>query len=425
MKKYLSIVLVLVMTLTIMVGCGGKGSGKTDKSNNLKVGVVLIGDKKDTYTKAHIEGIVNAAKEVGINSKNILVRDNIKENTCAKMAKDLIGNGCSLIISNSYAHQDAINKVAKENSDVDFVAMSGDYAAVSGNGNMHNAFTLAYEARYVSGVVAGMKIKELVDKKKIPSKDLDKEENVKVGYVGAYPNAEIVSGYTAFYLGIKSVYKKVSMKVLYTNSWFNTKREETAAKELIKDNCLIIGMHTDSKQVPSAIQKAKDNGTKVYSVGYNESMLGVAKNAVLTSSINNWEVYYKELFQIALDEDDIPRDWAKGYLDQAVSISKLGPEVAKGTGEKVKEVEKGLEDGSIKVFDTSKFTVNGKRIESHMVDLSKFDYSKNPPTVLFKGEKKEAIETQDEISYFSESTLRSAPYFDLRIDGIKELNAKK
>ena len=237
MKKYLSIVLVLVMTLTIMVGCGGKGSGKTDESNNLKVGVVLIGDKKDTYTKAHLDGIKSAAKEVGINPKNILVRDNIKENTCAKMAKDLIGNGCSLIISNSYAHQDSINKVAKENSDVDFVAMSGDYAAVSGNGNMHNAFTLAYEARYVSGVVAGMKIKELADKKKIPSKDLDKKKNVKVGYVGAYPNAEIVSGYTAFYLGIKSVYKKVAMKVLYTNSWFNTKREETAAKELIKDNC--------------------------------------------------------------------------------------------------------------------------------------------------------------------------------------------
>ena len=425
MKKILSIVLVLVMTSTIMVGCGGKGSGKTDESNNLKVGVVLIGDKKDTYTKAHLDGIKSAAKEVGINPKNILVRDNIKENTCAKMAKDLIGNGCSLIISNSYAHQDAINKVAKDNSDVDFVAMSGDYAAVSGNGNMHNAFTLAYEARYVSGVVAGMKIKELVDKKKIPSKDLDKEENVKVGYVGAYPNAEIVSGYTAFYLGIKSVYKKVAMKVLYTNSWFNTKREETAAKELIKDNCLIIGMHTDSKQVPSVIQKAKDNGTKVYSVGYNESMLGVAKNAALTSSINNWEVYYKELFQIALDEDDIPRDWAKGYSDKAVSISKLGPEVAKKKKKKVKEVEKGLADGSIKVFDTSKFTVNGKKIESHMVDLSKFDYSKNPPTVLFKGEEKEAIETQDEISYFSESTLRSAPYFDLRIDGIKELNTKK
>ena len=425
MKKILSIVLVLVMTSTIMVGCGGKGSGTTDESNNLKVGVVLIGDKNDTYTKAHLDGIKSAAKEVGINPKNILVRDNIKENTCAKMAKDLIGNGCSLIISNSYAHQDAINKVAKDNSDVDFVAMSGDYAAVSGNGNMHDAFTLAYEARYVSGVVAGMKIKELVDKKKIPSKDLDKEENVKVGYVGAYPNAEIVSGYTAFYLGIKSVYKKVAMKVLYTNSWFNTKKEETAAKELIKDNCLIIGMHTDSKQVPSVIQKAKDNGTKVYSVGYNASMLGVAKNAALTSSINNWEVYYKELFQIALDNDDIPRDWAKGYPDKAVSISKLGPEVAKGTEEKVKEVEKGLADGSIKVFDTSKFTVNGKRIESHMVDLSKFDYSKNPPTVLFKGEEKEAIETQDEISYFSESTLRSAPYFDLRIDGIKELNAKK
>ncbi len=424
MKKLLGLVLVLVMAAALMAGCGGKDSEESNEASNLKVGVILVGNKKQAYTKAHLDGIKSAAKEVGINPKNILIRDKTKEDTCAKMAKDLIGNGCTLIISNSYMHQDSMNKVAKDNSDVNFVAMSGDYAAISENSNIYNAFTSIYEARYVSGVVAGMKVKELADKKKIPSKGFDKDGNVKVGYVGAYPNAEVVSGYTAFYLGIKSVYEKVSMEVSYTNSWSDSNKETSATKRLIDDNCLIIGMHTDSTKVPSVIQKEKDNGTIVYSVGYNTSMLKVAKNAALTSSLNNWEVYYNDLFRAVVDDEDIPQDWAKGYSANAVSISKLGPEVAKGTDKKVKEVEQGLKDGSIHVFDTSKFTVSGKKVDSHKIDLSKLDYSKNPPTILFQGETKEAIESENGISYFSESTLRSAPYFDLRIDGIKELNAK-
>ena len=425
MKKLLSILLVLAMTTTIMVGCGGKDSEKSNDEKSLKVGVILFGDNQDNYTKAHIDGNLDAAKEVGIDSENIIVKYNVKEDNCAKTAKELIGNGCSLIISNSYAYQDALNKVAKDYSDVNFVAMSGDYAAISGNNNFYNAFTSIYQAKYVSGVVAGLKIKELKEQKKIPKKDFDKDKNVKIGYIGEYPDAEEVSGYTAFYLGIKSVYDKVSMKVSYTEKRYAPNKEASVAKKLIKDNCLIIGQKTDSTEAASTIQKAKDDGTTVYIVGHNTSMLDVAKNATLTSSISNWKVYYKELLKDVMAEEDIPQDWAEGYSVDAVSISELGPEVAKGTDKKVTEVEQGLKDGSIQVFDTSKFTVKGKKINSYMVDLSKIDSSKNPPVVLFQGEKKETIENNNEISYFSESTLRSAPYFDLRIDGIKELNSKK
>ncbi len=422
MKKLLSLVLavVLVVSAFTFVGCGSKDSGK---ASGLKVGCIMVGDKQETYTKAHIDGILEAAKKVGIKETDIIWKYDVKEDdSCAKAAKELIGNGCSLIIANSYGHQDYMAKVAKENPKIDFVSMTGDYAAVSGLDNFYNAFTNIYEARFVSGVVAGMKIKELADSKKISAKSYTKDKKVKVGYVGAFPYAEVVSGYTAFFLGIQSVYKDVDMEVYYTNSWFDPKKEAAAADKFIKDNCVIIGQHADSTGAPSTIQKAKDNGTTVYSVGYNMSMLDVAKTAALTSPLNNWEVYYTELFQDKLDDKDLPQDWAKGYADDAVSISELGPEVAKGTDKKVEEVQNGIKDGSIHVFDTSKFTVKGKEVKSEMFDLSFIDFKTGK--VIYKGEKKETIEKKDGVSYFSESTLRSAPYFQLRIDGITELNAE-
>lgn len=421
MKKLLSLVLVLAMTAALMVGCGSsKDSGK---AGELKVGCIMVGDDQETYTKAHIDGIIEAAKKVGIPEKNLIWKYAVKEDdSCAKAAKELIGNGCSLIISNSYGHQDYIAKVAKENPKVNFVAMTGDFAAISGLDNMYNAFTNIYEARYVSGVVAGMKIKELADAKKIPAKSINKDGKVKVGYVGAFPYAEVVSGYTAFFLGIQSVYKDVAMDVYYTNSWFDPKKEAAAADKFIKDNCIIVGQHADSTGAPSTVQKAKDNGTEVYSVGYNMDMLSVAKTAALTSPLNNWKVCYTDILQAAVDGKDIPQDWAEGYAKDAVSISKLGPEAAKGTDAKVKEVEKGIKDGSIKVFDTSSFTVKGKNVKSEKVDLSYMDFSANPPKVVYKGDKVEAIKSESGKTFFSESTLRSAPYFQLRIDGITELN---
>ena len=441
MKKLLSLVLALALVVSAftLTGCGSKDSSKSD--SDLKVGCIMVGDDQETYTKAHIDGIIEAAKEVGIPESNLIWKYAVKEDdSCAKAAKELIGNGCSLIIANSYGHQDYIAKVAKENPKVNFVSMTGDFAAISGLDNMYNAFTNIYEARFVSGVVAGMKIKELADAKKIPEKSINKDGKVKVGYVGAYPYAEVVSGYTAFFLGIQSVYKDVAMDVSYTNSWFDPKKEAAAADKFIKDNCVVIGQHADSTGAPSTIQKAKDKGSLVYSVGYNMDMLPVAKTAALTSPLNNWKVCYKDILQAAADGKDIPQDWAKGYADDAVSISKLGPEAAKGTDAKVEEVIKGIKDGSLKVFDTKSFTITGDSVKATKdptkgsitdleldkdgvvtkatKDFSYMDFTANPPKVVYKGEVKDTIKDGE----FSESTLRSAPYFSLRIDGITELN---
>ena len=318
--------------------------------------------------------------------------------------------------------------------------MTGDYAAISGCDNFYNAFTKVYESRYVSGVVAGMKIAELVKEDKIPATGYDADGNVKVGYVGAYPYAEVVSGYTAFYLGIKSVYDKVAMEVSYTDSWFDIEGEGAAAESLMADGCVIIGQHADSTGAPSAVQAAQDSSNTVaFSVGYNVDMLDVAKTAALTSATNNWAAYYTTLFKAYEDGKEIPQNWAEGYDADAVAITKLGDSCAEGTAEKVAEVEAALKDGSLHVFDTSKFTVTGKNVKknedngldleiddngavtSNKIDLSIIDFATGD--VTYKGDTVEAIVKDDNgATYFDESSFRSAPYFQIRIDGITELN---
>ena len=433
MKKIVSAFLTAALAVSMLVGCGsgnagagaGTEGGSAAEATDLKIGVILVGDETETYTKAHIDGINEAADSLGIPRDNIQWKERVEESEdCYDAAKALIADGCTLVISNSYGHQDFMAEAAEEFSDVNFVAMTGDYAAISGLDNFYNAFTNVYESRYVSGVVAGMKVAELDAAGEIPAEGYDENGNVKIGYVGAYPYAEVVSGYTAFYLGIQSVFPNVVMDVQYTNSWFDIEGEAAAADVLIKRGCVVIGQHADSTGAPDTVEKAWQNGQVVYSVGYNMSMLDVAPDAALTSATNNWVAYSKELLAAVLNGTEIPQDWARGYADDAVSITELGPNVAEGTAEKVAEVESAIKDGSLHVFDTSKFTVGGAAVtdETAMVDLSYMDYS--TMTAVYEGDTVSALKTDENgVTYFDESVLRAAPYFQLRIDGITELNA--
>ncbi len=438
MKKVLSALLVMGMTVSLLAGCGTekKESGASGNSEaasateaaesatDAKIGVILVGDETEGYTKAHIDGIEEAADSLGISADNIIWKYSVPESDdCFTAAEELVANGCTLIISNSYGHQDYMAEAAEEYPDVDFVAMTGDYAAISGLDNFYNAFTDVYEARYVSGVVAGMKIAELVKDGKVPDSGYDADGNVKIGYVGAYPYAEVVSGYTAFFLGIKSVYPQVSMEVSYTNSWFDIEAEGAAAESLMADGCVVIGQHADSTGAPTAVETAQDkNGSVAYSVGYNIDMLDVAPKAALTSATNVWSVYYTELFKAFINGDEIPQDWSEGYDDGSVAITALGDSCAEGTADKVAEVEAALKAGTLHVFDTSTFTVEGKTVTTAPVDLSYYDYSTGDAVLVHQGDTVEAIATDDNgVSYFDESDFRAAPYFSLRIDGITEL----
>ena len=406
MKKLLALLLALALVCSLAACASDEGG------DSFKVGVILVGDENEGYTYAHIEGIKTAAEKLGIDvDKQIKWKYSVTEDeACYDAAKDLVGEGCKLVISNSFGHETYMKQAAEEFSDVTFIAMTGNSAKASGLSNFKNAFTKIYESRYVSGVVAGMKLAELVENGELTDFNYDKNGNIKVGYVGAYPYAEVVSGYTAFYLGIKSIVENVSMEVTYTNSWFDITAEGEAANSLMSGGCVIIGQHADSTGAPAAVEAALTSGTyTAYSIGYNIPMQEVAPTAALTSSTNNWAVYYEYALGAAMKGEDIVTDWAEGYETGAVGITELGASCAEGTAEKVEEVEAAIHDGTLHVFDTSTFTVGGETVTSAFATDTNGDFENDADEAIIDG-------------YYHESYFQAAPSFSLRIDGITELN---
>ena len=413
MKKLLTVLMVLLMVFSL-AACGKKEEGSEEGYNGPKIGVILVGDENEGYTYAHILGIREAAKALNIPDEAIIWKYNVPEDqTTYDMAIDLVENGATLVISNSYAHQSFMQQAAGENPEVTFVALTGDNGAPSGLNNLKNAFPQTYESRYVSGIVAGMKIKELAENGELVDANINEEGKVKVGYVGAFPYAEVVSGFTAFYLGIRSVYPDVTMYVEYTNSWFDLTAEATIGDDLMSKGCVIVGQHADSTGAPSRLQGNMENNTygfTAYSVGYNVSMLDVAPDVALTSAGNVWEKYYTYAFKCWQDGEEIMTDWSEGYKTGAVEITPLGKSVAPGTQEAVDAAIAAIKDGTLHVFDVSTFTIDGQTPTSMVADAFS-DPAFTPDTeALIDG-------------YFHESEFRSAPYFSFKIDGIVELSS--
>lgn len=405
MKKIISLLASLTMTAVMLTGCGSAGntqqkasSSSSEKlsSSNIKVGVIYIGDENEGYTEAHMNGISEMKKSLGLSDSQIIEKKSIPEDeTCYDAASDLAEQGCNIIFGNSFGFEDYMIQAAKDYSDVQFCHATGCKAASSGLSNMHNYFTSVYESRYVSGVVAGLKLNEMIEKGTIT------KDNCKIGYVGAYPYAEVVSGYTSFYLGVKSVCETATMEVKYTNSWASMDLEKSTAESLIADGCVLISQHADTTGAATACEAA---GVPI--VGYNVSMNATAPNNSLTSASINWGPYYTYAVKALLDGKSIDTDWCKGYADKADCITELNKKaIASGTEEKVAQVEEAIKNGSLHVFDTSKFTVKGSSLE----DLIKSD------------EEFKKYEGSVSDGYYHESEKLSAPSFDIRIDGITEL----
>ena len=406
----------LAMVLSL-AACGGKEEAPAETpaeapaeapaeesaASDVKIGMICIHDTNSGYDVAHIDGLSAACAELGIDvASQVTFKYNIPEDeTCYDMAVELAEAGCDIIISDSYGHQSYMELAASEFEDVIFIAATGDTAAPSGLSNLKNMFPYTYESRYVSGVVAGMKLKELLDTGAVT--------DPYVGYVGAHPYAEVVSGYTAFFLGVQSIVPEAHMDVQYTSSWYDPIAEAEAANNLMARGCVIIGQHADSTGAPSAVQAALTSGTTAYSVGYNIDMLEVAPDAALTSAQNNWSVLYKATLEKFLAGEEIPTDFSCGIAESAQMISTLGPNCAEGTQEAVDAAWAGIADGSLKVFDTSKFTVGGEPVTTAFALDSDGDWVNDYAEAIVDGA-------------FVESVHRSAPYFALRIDGITELN---
>ncbi|MCD8196415.1 MAG: BMP family ABC transporter substrate-binding protein [Lachnospiraceae bacterium] len=354
-------------------------------ASDITIGVIYVGDENEGYSASHINGVAAAAEALGISSDQIIEKTNIPEDeSCYDAAVDLAEQGCDIIFATSFGHEDYLFQAASEYPDIEFCHATGYQAASYGLDNVHNYFDNIYEARYVSGIVAGMKIQEMIDNGEIT------EDEAKIGYVGAYPYAEVISGFTAFYLGAKSVVDSVTMEVKYTNSWADISLENETAQALIADGCIMIGQHADTTGAPSACEDAG-----VYCVGYNIDMTSVAPSVALTSSTNNWEVYYEYAISCVLNGESIVTDWAEGYSSGAVLITDLNEDiVTEGTQEAVDEAEAAIADGSLHVFDISTFTVDGETLEED-------------GEYIYDG-------------YYHESELASAPSFEYIIDGITE-----
>lgn len=412
MKKAIALVLAIVLVVACFAACGGnKGNDNTttpsDGTSNaatldvskIKFGLICLHDENSTYDNNFILAIKDAQKALGLKDDQVLIKKNIPEDdSCYNAAAELVEQGCNIIFADSFGHESFMIQAAKEFKDVQFCHATGTQAKQVKLANFHNAFASIYEGRYLAGVAAGMKLNEMIESGKIT------KDNAKIGYVGAFNYAEVVSGLTSFFLGARSVCENATMKVTYTNSWFDIALEREAALNLINDGCVLISQHADSEGAPKACEEKG-----VPNVAYNINTISMGPNTAIISSKINWAPYYKLVIEAVAKGEAIPTDWCGTIATGSVELTELNEKVAaSGTQAKLDEVKAQLEKGEIKVFDTKNFTVDGKALTEYKADVDG-DF-KGETNVIENGV---FVESGDE--------FRSAPYFDIKyIDGISE-----
>ena len=405
MKKFakiLSLCLALVMVVGCFAACGGDKTPDTDEpaAENIKVALICLHGDSSTYDKNFIDAFKLACENKGLTADDYTIVTDIPEDTaCYDQAADL-AESYDLIFADSFGHESHMINAAKEFPEVEFCHATGTQAHTAGLANFHNAFASIYEGRYLAGVAAGMKLVELYGDENGKVSD----ENAKIGYVGAFPYAEVISGYTSFYLGAKSIVENATMEVRYTNSWYDETAEKTTALALIDAGCKLISQHADSWGAPTACEEKN-----IPNVSYNGSTEEKCPNTFIIASRINWAPYFEYIIDCVQNDKAIDTDWTGTLATGSVEITALGSAAAKGTQDKLDEVKKGLQDGTIKVFDCSTFTVEGKELTSFIADVDDAgDYK--PET--------EVVETANDITFINESAKRSAPYFNIIIDGI-------
>ena len=406
MKKVLSLILVLLVALGAcfaFAGCSDNGTTSTDGTgaaggNTVKVGFIFLHDENSTYDKNFMDAAKLACEEMGVEYAQ---KTQIPEsNACYDAAVELIEvDGCNVIFADSFGHESFLINAAKEYTDVQFCHATGTQAHTAGLDNFHNAFASIYQGRYLAGVAAGLKLNEMIEAGKITA------DKAKMGYVGAFTFAEVMSGYTSFYLGAKSVCPTVTMDVKFTGSWYDEQLEKEAAQALIEGGCVLISQHADSMGAPTACETAG-----VPNVSYNGSTVSACPNTFIVSSRINWAPYFKHMITCVRDGKAIEADWTGTIETESVLLTEVNEAVAAaGTVEKLEEVKAQLLDGSINVFDTANFTVGGEKLTSYLADVDTDANFEKDTEVIENG-------------VFYESKFRSAPYFDIRIDGINLLD---
>ena len=416
-KKILAIFLVVAIVAALAVGltaCKKDDGGKKDTKvtsfepiakENIKFGLITLHGEESTYDKNFIDAARDAVKALGLKDEQLIIKSGVAESdACYDAAAELVEKGCNVIFGDSFGHEPFLLKAAKEFPTVRFCHATGTTAHTELQPNFYNAFASIYEGRYLAGIAAGMKLNAMIEAGKFTAAE------AKMGYVGAYTYAEVISGYTSFYLGAKSVCPTVTMEVKFTGSWYDPEKEGDAAKTLIDNGCKLISQHADSMGAPNACEKAGVPNV-TYNISTKES--GCAKTYLIGSKIN-WAPYFTYIINCAINGvTALGFDWTGDLATDSVKVLELNEEVAApGTKEALEKAKEELMNGTINVFDLSKenyITVNGQKLTNYKADVDT-DEKFTPDTfVVVNG-------------IFNESKYRSAPYFDVRIDGITLLN---
>lgn len=422
MKKILAILLVLMMTLGMLAGmtackkgddAEGKGTAASPLKapeivadytikDDFKIGFICLHDEKSTYDLNFLKAVDTVKAALKLKDEQVIVKVNVPEtDACYTAAVDLVDQGCDIVFANSFGHEDFVLKAAKEFPDVEFCHATGTKAHTAGVANYHNAFASIYQGRYLAGIAAGMKLNEMIKAGTI------KAEEAKIGYVGAWTYAEVISGYTSFFLGARSVCPTATMDVKFTGSWYDAVEEKNVAEALIAGKCVLISQHADSMGAPSACEAAG-----VPNVSYNGSTYESCPETFIVSSAINWAPYYNYIIKCVNTDKAIDADWCGGIAEGSVVLSDINLDAAAdGTVKAIEDAIAAFKAGTLNVFDAKNFTVKGAALTTYKADVDT-DAAYTPDT--------EAIEN----GVFYESKHRSAPYFDLRIDGITLLNEK-
>lgn len=403
-KRVLALVLALVMVLGL-AACGGSGGENQGDENSIKVGLIVIGDENDQgYTYNFMRGKETATEilaDKGINVEWIVKYNLIEGDPVAVANEELAEEGCDVIFNNSYGHEPAMLTVAGDYPEIEFIGMTNEGSWKDELDNTHNAFARIYEGRYLAGVAAGLKMQEMIDNKEITA------DEAVIGYVGAYSFAEVISGFTAYYLGAKSVCPSATMKVQFVGSWSDATEEANAAAALCDMGCVVISQHSDNT-TPATTAQQKG----VFHTGYNNDMTGVAPEASIIGTRIDWTNYFVHVIESVFNGESFEADYCKGMAEGEVVMTALNEKVAaEGTAAKLAEVEGKLKSGEIQVFDTDTFTVNGEKVTNCFAVDTDGDFQADSEEAIIDGA-------------FMESYHQSAPYFALRIDGIEWVNEK-
>ncbi len=360
-----------------------------DPDPKIRIGVICAGDEKESSIAGHLAAVGRVQKALELPEEAVLVRTPGEGEAYEELLKELAEQS-DIIFACGAVPEEPVRSVAAANPGVQVCQAGGGSAPESGIANLHNYYVSVYEAQYVAGAVAGLKLNEMIAEGSITA------EAAKLGYVAAHPEAAEISAFTAFYLGAGSVCPSAVMDVYYTKN--GEGRERDAVSALAGRGCVLIGLRTDMAEAAEACEE-KD----ITYIGSYADMQTPPWDGALATVLVDWEPYLTYAVSCVLEGTWIDTDWCRGYADGVVGIS--GPDVgnaAEGTAEKIAELEQSFREGSVKVFDTATFTVGGSALEELTGEGGAYD---RYGMYVYDG-------------YFHESEFGSRPVFDLIVDGI-------